>query len=71
LFGLLIDAGARHANEEVILVLDEEDEHVLTESVFHGCHIVLRVGDQPRLEYCCQVGGSHAVEIRLGCEDCQ
>jgi hypothetical protein len=37
----LVDSGAFHTNEEMILVIDEENEHVLAQSIFLRGHVVL------------------------------
>jgi hypothetical protein len=63
LHGLRIHSGALHANEEVILVLNEEDEHVLTETVFRNRHIVLWVGQHSRLEDGGKICSGHLVEV--------
>jgi hypothetical protein len=63
--GLVICGGAGHTDEEAVLVLDQEDEHVLRESVFLRCHVVLWVRKQSRLEDGGQVRCSHLVQIRF------
>jgi hypothetical protein len=58
-----------HADQEVVLVLNEEDEDVLTETVFVGFHIVLRVGDDSGLEDRGEILGGHLIQIGLCGED--
>jgi hypothetical protein len=39
----VIGGSARHTNEEAVLVLDQEDENILRESIFLRSHVVLWV----------------------------
>jgi hypothetical protein len=61
----VICGSSGHTNEEAVLVLDQEDEHILGEAVFLRCHVVLRVREQSRLEDSCQIRGGHLVQIGL------
>lgn len=61
----MIGGGAGHSNEKAVLVLDQEDEHILREAVFLRCHVVLRVRKQSRLEDSRQVRCGHLIQIRL------
>jgi len=37
----VIGGSARHADEEAVLVLNQEDQNVLREPIFLGSHVVL------------------------------
>lgn len=45
-----IDCCAFHTNQEVVLVVDEEDEHVLAQPIIYGRHVVLWMREESRLE---------------------
>ena len=68
---LLISSGAVHAEEEVVLVLDEKDQDILAQFVLIGRHVMLGMGEHSGLENGGQVGRGHAVLIGLGGEDGQ
>jgi hypothetical protein len=59
----MIRLSSGHTNKEAVLVLDQEDEHILGEAIFLRCHVVLRVREQSRLEDSCQIRGGHLVQI--------
>jgi hypothetical protein len=50
-----------HANEEVILVLNEKDDDALVKTVFLGCHGMVRVRKHAWLKDGSQVLGGHAI----------
>lgn len=66
--GLFVSGGAVHAEEEVVLVLDEKDQDILAQFVLVGRHVMLGMGEHSGLEYGGQVGGGHAVLVGLGGE---
>lgn len=55
----------------MILVLDEESQNILTQLVIIGGHVVLRMGEQARLEDGGEIGRGHEVLVRLGGKDGQ
>jgi hypothetical protein len=67
----VICGSSGHTDEEAVLVLDQEDEHILGEAVFLWCHVVLRVREQSRLEDSRQVRCGHLVQIRLAGKHCE
>lgn len=64
--GLFISSGAGHAEEKVVLILDQEDQDILTEFVFLRSHVMLRMRDGARLEDGRQIGRRHPVQVGLG-----
>jgi hypothetical protein len=67
----VVGGSARHTNKEAVLVLDQENQNILRESVFLGSHVVLWVRKQTRLEDGSQVRRGHLVQIRLARKNCQ
>lgn len=67
----MIGGSARHTNKEAVLVLDQENQNILRESIFLRSHVVLWVRKQTRLEDGSQVRRSHLVQIGLARKDCQ
>ena len=65
----LIDRGPLHANQEVVLVVNQEYKDILAQSVVLRRHIVLRVGQNSGLEDGSKVGRGHFVNIRFGSKD--
>ena len=65
---LLICAGAAHAHQEMILIFNEENQHVLTQLVLCWCHVMLGVGQHAGLKYGRKVGRRHAILVGLGRE---
>ena len=63
LHGTFVDGSALHANQEVILVINEEYEDVLAQSVFLRCHIVLRMRQYAGLEDGSKIVRCHLVDI--------
>jgi hypothetical protein len=55
-----------HADEEVVLVLDQEDDDGLVEAVFLGSHGMGWVGEHARLENGSQVLRVHPILVRFG-----
>lgn len=68
---LFIGSGTIHAEQKVVLVLDEENENILTQLVLIGRHVMLGMGEHSRLEDGGQIGRSHAVLIGFGGKDGQ
>jgi len=62
---LFIRGCASHAYQEMILVLDQEYQDILTQAILGGCHIMLRVREHPRLENCSEILSSHAILVGL------
>lgn len=58
-----------HAEQKIVLVQDEEYEDVLGEAVVCRRHLMLRVGNQTRLEDGRQVRCWHQINVRFGGED--
>ena len=63
--------GPAHAQEEVVLVVDQEDQDVLGQLVCARSHLVARVRDQAGLEDGGKVFGIHPVQLRFGGKDGQ
>lgn len=55
-----------HTDEEMILVLNEENDDVLIQSVLLGRHGVGGVGEHAGLEDGCEILGRHPIQVRLG-----
>lgn len=71
LHGALVNSGTFHTNQEVILVVNEEYEHVLAETVILWGHVMLRMRENTRLEDGGEIGRCHLVHIGFGGEDCK
>lgn len=71
LLGLLIGSGSLHADQEVILIFDEENDDTLIQSVFFRCHGMVGMRQHSRLEDRSQVLGRHPVLVRFGSKDGQ
>ena len=69
LHGALVDSCALHTNQEVILVINEKDENILTQAVVLRGHVVLRMGQEPWLENGSKIRSRHLIDIGLGGED--
>jgi hypothetical protein len=68
---LLIRGRTIHADKEMILVFDQENQHVLAQLVLVWRHIVLWVGEQAGLEDGRKIGRVHSVLVGFGRENCQ
>ena len=55
----------------MVLILDQEYQHVLTQPILIGRHVVLRMRDDARLEDSSKISSCHPVEVRLGSKDSQ
>ena len=71
LYRLFIGSSTVHTEQEVVLVFDKEDQNILTQFVFIGRHVMLGVGEHPRLEDGGQIRRSHAVLLGFGSKDSQ
>jgi hypothetical protein len=67
----LICGGTVHAKQEVILILDQKDQHVLAQLVFVRRHIMLGMGEQSGLEDGGQIARIHPILVGFGSEDRQ
>jgi hypothetical protein len=65
---LVIGGSSGHADEEVILVFNQEDEHVLAEAILGWSHVVGGMRKDARLEDCGEIGRRHLVQVGLGSE---
>jgi hypothetical protein len=61
----LIDSCALHTDQEVVLVIDEKYQYVLAKTVVLRRHIVLRMGQEPRLKDSSEIRRGHLVDICL------
>jgi hypothetical protein len=66
---LLVCRRALHPDQEVVLVVNQKNQHVLAQPVLGRRHVVVRVGEDAGLEDCGKIRGGHFVEVRLGGED--
>jgi hypothetical protein len=60
-----------HTNQEMVLIFNQKDQDILTESIFGRSHIVLWVGKETWLKDGSKICRGHLVQIRLGREDSQ
>jgi hypothetical protein len=60
-----------HADQERVLVLDEENQDILAEAVLGRGHVVLGMRQETGLEDGSKIGSCHLVEVRLAGKDCK
>jgi hypothetical protein len=65
-YSSFIYSSTLHTNQEVVLVIDKENEYILTESIIRRRHVMLRMRQYARLENGRKVVSRHFVNIRLG-----
>jgi hypothetical protein len=61
----LVNGSALHADQEVILIVDQEDQDILAQAIVLGRHVVLRMGQYSGLKNSRQIGRGHFVDIGL------
>jgi hypothetical protein len=68
---LFISCRTPHPDQEMVLIFNQENQNILTETIFTWSHIVGRMREHARLKDCGQILRGHTIFVGFGSENCK